>query len=90
MEITFEKAFNDFILNKKAIGWGFQLLITVRQYNGYNRDYGGYFTLFENGYKLVINGESLGATAIQEAIILDPDGIPIARDTEDLRRSVND
>lgn len=87
MDMTFEKAFEAYIKNQIVIDWGFQFLITIKQSNGYNRDIGGYYTLYENGYKLIINGESLGNTPIQEAIILDPQGMPVARDTEDLRRS---
>ena len=45
----------------------------------------GYYTEFENGYKLMASGESLGQTPVQEALIINPDGIPIARDTEDIR-----
>jgi hypothetical protein len=88
--MTFEEAFTAYIQNQKVVSWGFQLLITIKQPNGYSRDIGGYYTLYENGYKLIISGESLGKTPIQEAIILDVEGMPVARDTEDLRRSVQE
>ena len=88
--MTFEEAFVAYIKNQVVVDWGFQLLITIKQPNGYSRDIGGYYTLYENGYKLIVSGESLGKTPIQEAIILDPAGMPVARDTEDLRRSVQD
>jgi len=34
---------------------------------------------------MIVSGESLGNTPVQEAQILDPQGVPIARDTEDIR-----
>ena len=43
------------------------------------------FSEFENGYKLMVSGESLGETPVEEALIIYPNGIPIARDTEDIR-----
>jgi len=46
----------------------------------------GYFTEYENGYKMIISGALVGKTAIQEAIILNKDGIAVARDTEDIRK----
>lgn len=87
--MTFQEAFDAFLLNKKVVGCKFQLLKKIKQKDGYFRDIGGYYTLYENGYKLMINGESLGQTAVQEALILDPDDMLVARDTEDLRWSVN-
>jgi len=84
IEISFEKAFEVYILNQKVTGWGFLKLYSVLQSNGYYRDLGGYYTEYENGYRLIINGENLGQTPVQEALILDPQGIPIARDVEDL------
>ena len=88
--MNFEKAFDAFILHQRVSGWGFQLLSSIRQKDGFFRDIGGYYTVFENGYRLMINGESLGTTAIQEALILNPEGMVIARDTEDMRRSSED
>jgi hypothetical protein len=88
--MNFEKAFDAFILHQRVSGRGFQLLTSIRQKDGYFRDIGGYYTVFENGYQLMINGESLGTTAIQEALILDPESMVIARDTEDMRRSIAD
>ena len=41
-------------------------------------------------YKLIISGASLGLTPIQEALILDPEGIPVARDTKDIRTASED
>jgi hypothetical protein len=88
--MIFEEAFTAYIQNQVVVSWGFQLLTTIKQPNGYLRDIGGYYTLYENGYRLIISGESLGKTPIQEALILDQEGMPVARDTEDLRRSVQD
>lgn len=83
--MLFAETFNLCILNQKTIGFGFQQQTRVRMPNGYDAFPCGYFTTYENGYKLMISGDSLGETAIQEAIILNPDGVPIARDTEDIR-----
>jgi len=66
---------------------GFQLLSSIRQKDGILRDIGGYYTIYEDGYELMINGESLGTNAIHEALILDPEGMIIAWDIEDMRRS---
>jgi hypothetical protein len=83
--LTFNEAFDRFILNQKTIGWGFQHETKVMLPNGYSAFPVGYYTEFENGYKLIVSGASLGAAAIQEALILNPEGVPIARDTEDLK-----
>ncbi|WP_339660805.1 hypothetical protein [uncultured Polaribacter sp.] len=83
--MTFEEAFIAFILNQKVIGWGFQQQIGVLLPNGYYAYPCGYFTEYENGYKLIASGATLHKTDIQEAMILDPNGVPVARDTEDLR-----
>ena len=40
---------------------------------------------YENGYKMIASGATFLKTDIQEAIILDPEGVPIARDTEKIR-----
>jgi hypothetical protein len=32
----------------------------------------------------MVNGASIGETAIQEILILDPNGVPVARDSQDL------
>jgi len=44
----------------------------------------GYYTLYENRYKVMVNGASIGETAIQEILILDPTGVPVGRDSQDL------
>ena len=67
--------------------WGFQQPQKVVLPNGYFSWPGGYFTLYENGYRFIASGASLRTAAIQEVMILDPDGTPIARDTEDLSRT---
>lgn len=83
--MTFNEAFNTFILHQKVIGWGFQQQKRVQLPNGYSAFPCGYYTEYENGYKLIASGDRLGETPIQEAMILDPSGVPVARDTEDLR-----
>jgi hypothetical protein len=85
MDILFSTAFEKFILNPKVIGWGFQQQTRVKLPNGFYAFPCGYYTEYENGYKMIVNGESLGNTPVQEAQILDPQGVPIARDTEDIR-----
>lgn len=87
--MNFANAFEAYILNQRVVEWGFQHMKRVKQANGYYREYGGYFCRYENGYATIFNGESLGQTPIQEAIILDPAGIPIARDTEDLKSEID-
>ena len=83
--MLFNEAFDLFILNQKTIGRGFQQPTRVRLPTGFDAFPCGYFTEYENGYKLIISGATLGVTPIQEIMILDPDGIPVARDTEDIR-----
>ena len=83
--MTFDEVFKLHISNQKIIGWGFQQPARVRLPNGYDDFPCGYFTEYENGYKMIVSGASLGQTAVQEVMILDPDGIPIARDSEDIR-----
>lgn len=83
--MLFEDAFNTYILNQKVVAWGFQQQTRVKLPNGYSAFPCGYFTEYENGYKMMASGESLGQTPVQEIWILDPAGVPIARDTEDLR-----
>lgn len=83
--MTFEQAFDTYILNQKVISWGFQQQTKVLLPNGYYAFPCGYFTKYENGYKMIVSGATLHKTDIQEAMILDPSGVPIARDTEDLR-----
>jgi hypothetical protein len=56
--MIFEEAFTAYIQNQVVVSWGFQLLTTIKQPNGYLRDIGGYYTLYENGYRLIISGES--------------------------------
>ncbi|MCW3168187.1 hypothetical protein OMO38_06580 [Chryseobacterium sp. 09-1422] len=81
--ITFDQAFQTYILNRKVIAWGFQHEVKVLLPNGYYAYPSGYFTEYENGYKMIASGATLHKTQIQEVMILDPDGVPIARDTED-------
>ena len=84
--MIFTEAFDLFILNQKIIRWGFQQPTKIKLHNGYYAFPCGYFTEYKNGYKLMISGASLGQTPIQEVLILDPQGIPVARDTEDIRK----
>jgi len=53
--MTFEHAFETFILKQKVLSW------------------------------VITSGAKLHQKHIQETMILNPEGVPIARDTEDLR-----
>lgn len=83
--MLFEDAFNKYIKDQPAAGFGFELLKAVKQPDGYVKEIGGYYTRYANGYRLMIYGESLGETPVQESLILDKEDIVIARDTEDLK-----
>lgn len=80
--MTFEEAFKTFILGKKIISWGFQQPVKTLLPNGYCAYLAGYFTVYENNYRVIFNGATIEKADIQEAMILDPEGIPVARDTE--------
>ena len=80
--MTFEEAYETFINGKKIISWGFQQPVNTLLPNGYYTYPAGYFTEFENKYRMIFNGASLEKADVQEALILDPEGLPIARDTE--------
>ncbi len=84
MTQDFYEAFDKYILNQKVIGWGFQKQTKVLLPNGYYAFPSGYFTEYENGYRMIASGATLETTDVQEAMILDPQGVPIARDTEDI------
>lgn len=80
--MTFEEAFTTFIQGKKIISYGFQQPLKTLLPNGYYAFPAGYYTEYENMYRMIFNGASLEKADIQEALILDPTGLPIARDTE--------
>lgn len=85
MTEDFYKAFEKYILNRKVVGWGFQHETRVLLPNGYYAFPAGYYTEYDNGYKMIASGATSHKVNIQEAMILNPEGIPIARDTEDIR-----
>lgn len=82
--MTFTEAFDSYILNQKVIGWSFQQPTLVKLPNGDDAFACGYFTEYENGYKLMICGKTIGEADVQEAMIIDAEGVPIASDTKDL------
>lgn len=84
--MNFSETFDQYILSQQITGWGFQQPTRITLPNGYDAFPGGYFTEYSNGYKVMISGASLGKIAIQEMFILDPQGVPIARDTEDIHQ----
>jgi uncharacterized protein YhbP (UPF0306 family) len=57
--MTFDQAFQTFILNQKVIAWGFQHEVKVLLPNGYYAYPSGYFTEFENGYRMIASGATL-------------------------------
>jgi hypothetical protein len=83
--LLFNEAFELYIKDQKAVSWGFQQQKRVSMGNGSYAFPCGYYILYANDYKIIISGESLGQTPVQEAMILNPEGIPIARDTEDIK-----
>ena len=83
--LLFREAFDRYIKGQVVKGWGFQQPKRVKMRDENFAFPCGYYTTYENGYQLIISGESLGTTPMQEAMILNPDGHPIARDTEDIR-----
>lgn len=83
--MSFERAFELFIKDKKVIGWGFRQPHPIKLDNGYKAYPCGYYTEYENGYKFIASGASLESVAIQEALILDPNDVPVGyKDTEDI------
>ena len=62
--MIFDEAFDLYILDKKIIGFGFQQPTRVRLPNGFDAFPCGYFIEYENRYKLIISGDSIGQTAI--------------------------
>ncbi|AWK06369.1 hypothetical protein HYN56_19915 [Flavobacterium crocinum] len=85
MTALFSEAFEKYILNKRVISWGFQHETRVILPDGHPSFPSGYYTEYENGYKMIASGSTLHKTNIQEAMILDPQGVPIARDSEDTK-----
>ena len=86
-QFTFDEAFQLFIAGRTVVSWGFLHEHKVVLPNGYAAYPCGYFTKYDNGYTFISNGARLSNTPIQEALILNEQGIPIARDTEDLKFS---
>lgn len=80
--MTFEEAFQTFIYGKKNTSFGFQQPVKTLLPNGYYAFPAGYYTVYENNYRFIFNGASLEKADVQEALILDPSGLPIARDIE--------
>ena len=85
--MSFNDAFNLHILNQTVTRWWFQQPTHIEDSNDLFTSPCGYFTEYENGYKLIVVGWSPEETAIQVAMILDPEGVPVAKDTQDLHSS---
>ncbi len=90
MGMTFEEAFATYIKDRKITAWGFQQPVKTLLANGYYAYPAGYYTEYDNQYRLIFNGASMGQADIQEAIILDPTGQPVARDTETIYYNLED
>lgn len=84
METDFYTAFDENIIHQVAVSMYFMPFKRVRLRNGYDFFLGGYVTSFSNGYSLVVNGTNVGSIPSIDNTILDPESIPIARDTEDI------
>ncbi len=84
-DMSFERAFELFIKDRKVVGWGFRQPHPILLKNGF-KDYPcGYYTEFDNGYKFIANGFSIGSEHAQEARILDPNDMPVGyKDREDI------
>lgn len=85
--MSFNDAFNLYILNQTVTRWWFQQPTHANNSHDLLASPCGYFTEYENGYKLIVSGSSPDEIAIQVAMILDPAGVPVARDTQDLHSS---
>ena len=62
--MTFEEAYETFINGKKIISWGFQQPVKTLLTNGYYAYPAGYFTEFENKYRMIFSGASLEKEAV--------------------------
>ena len=82
--MSFNDAFNLYILNQKVTRWWFRQPTQVNDSTDLFTSPCGYFTEYENGYKLIAVGWSPEETAIQVAMILDPEGVTVAIDTQNL------
>jgi hypothetical protein len=80
--MTFEEAFSTYIQNQKIISFGFQQPVKTLLANGFYAYPAGYYTVYENNYRLIFNGASMEEADIQEVMILDSAGMPVAKDTE--------
>ena len=82
--MSFNDAFNLYILNQKVTRWWFQQPTHVNDSTDLFTSPCGYFTEYENRYKLIAVGWSPKETAIQVAMILDPESVTVAIDTQNL------
>ncbi|MVZ64372.1 hypothetical protein GQF61_00780 [Sphingobacterium sp. DK4209] len=76
--MTFEEAFERFIKGQKAVDYGVRQPEAVMLSNGYQAFPCGYYTLFENGFKLIVSGFNVSPKSSQhEAWVLDEDDRPV-------------
>lgn len=73
--MIYDRAFTNYILNQKVIDWQFQHDIRMPLPNSYLALSNGLF----NGYKIIARGATLHKTDIQEAMMLDLEGVPFLR-----------
>ncbi|MEE1885327.1 hypothetical protein [Pedobacter flavus] len=84
-KLSFEEAFEIFIKDKKVVNWGFRMPNPVKMDNGFNEYPCGYYTEYENGYKLIVFGSSFGNEQQQEIRVLDANDKPVGyKDREDI------
>ncbi|RZK47390.1 MAG: hypothetical protein EOO87_22040 [Pedobacter sp.] len=76
-EMTFEQAFDKFIKGKTVVGFGFRKPDPVKLSNGFLAYPCGYYTLYDNGFKLITFGSSLGTSTLQDIWVLDTNDIPV-------------
>jgi hypothetical protein len=76
--MSFEEAFEKFIKGQKVVGYGIRQPEPVLLENGYNAYPCGYYTLYENGFKVIVCGSNVSpTTALHEIRILDPEDRPV-------------
>lgn len=76
--MTFDEAFKHYIKGRTVIGTGFRQPDPVELSNGYQAYPCGYFTLYDNGFKVIVHGSKLVEhTSLQEIWVLDEQNRPV-------------
>ncbi|RZL40853.1 MAG: hypothetical protein EOP00_25975 [Pedobacter sp.] len=86
--MSFETAFDQFIKGRKVVDFGFRKPDPVKLSNGFFAYPCGYYTLYDNGCKLIVYGFSFGQSTMQEVWVLDGNDVPIGyKDQTELENS---